>query len=198
MQINYLKKRWALYWPQFVYFAIIMMLIWLLVPTIFYVFHLDGQSARDGLTLGLNVNTSGRLNNWQNVLSLFERNYGLAWFCVSVAFLPLPCYWLFAIINALTVGIVLVGSQPIATLFLGILPHGIFEITAQILTFCIAAQITKYIQQSIHQLCHPTQCPPAIQWSTLLIDMCSIVPLLYVVSAIIETFITPVLLQDYF
>ncbi|WP_421017479.1 stage II sporulation protein M [Furfurilactobacillus cerevisiae] len=136
--------------------------------------------------------------NWQNVLSLFERNYGLAWFYVGVAFLPLPCYWLFAIINALTVGIVLIGSNPIATLFLGILPHGIFEITAQILTFCIASQITKYIQQSIRQLYHPTEWPPAIQWSTLLIDMCSIIPLLYVVSAIIETFVTPVLLQNYF
>ncbi|KRL57297.1 stage II sporulation protein M [Furfurilactobacillus rossiae] len=198
MQINYLRKRRATYWPQFVHFAIMMMLIWLLVPTIFYVFHLDAQSARDGLTLGLNVNTDGRSDNWRNVLGLFEHNYGLAWFYIGVAFLPLPCYWVFAVFNALTVGIVLVGPRPIATLLLGILPHGVLEITAQILTLCIAAQITKYIQQLVHNLWHPTEYPSTIPWSTLLIDMCSIVPLLYITSAIIETFVTPVLMQDYF
>ncbi|HAT53986.1 MAG TPA: hypothetical protein DCW31_01840 [Lactobacillus sp.] len=183
------------YWPLTGYLLILMISVWLIVPLIFHFFHIDVQAATDGLTLGFNTNIANRSTRWVSTWRLFLRNYGLAWFYVLVAFLPIPTYWLFATINALTVGIVLAGPHPLLLLVVGILPHGIFEIAAQLLSLCIAAQITHDMQQRVQLLWRNDASFSPVSAKPLIFDMVTLVPALYGIAAVIESFVTPVLLH---
>ncbi|MGF7437251.1 stage II sporulation protein M [Lentilactobacillus senioris] len=136
--------------------------------------------------------SSSRQSN--NFLPLFWHNLTGSILIIVLGVLPVPLYWIFLVYNAASVGMVLAFvNNPYLGFLTGILPHGIFEVSAQVISALISARIVWYqidklrhrsVQVSFGQLIKQT-----------LDDILIYVVPLYFIAAIIETYLTPLLLN---
>lgn len=121
-----------------------------------------------------------------------------------ISMIPIPfLYWLSYVVTCASVGLVMgvyaakMGlSGALAAFALGILPHGILEMSALIIGVTLAAQVNRALRHSIKRFfsdAHYEKSPLDVK-AIALQYVCIVVPMI-AVAALIEGFVTPVLLR---
>jgi len=127
------------------------------------------------------------LNNWRAmVVSIL---YGL----IPFIFLPITA----AISNALIVGVLAAhyhyNGASLILFFAGILPHGIFEIPALILSISLGVVLCYYM---VLFVCRHKRAVPMLElFSNILRTLLLVIFPLVVLSAVIEAYLTPLVMQ---
>lgn len=138
-------------------------------------------------------------NNTQMFWGILLNNEKATLIILLLALIPIPgFYWLTFIMTSLSVGFVLGvrGAQSgwllvVKAFVLGILPHGIFEMSALLLVVALAAQLNRGWRNFLFS----RQLQQPISVKALLLQYLLIVVPLIALAALIEGFITPILLQ---
>ncbi|MBZ3776977.1 stage II sporulation protein M [Lentilactobacillus otakiensis] len=130
-----------------------------------------------------------------NFLPLFFWNLGGAGMVILLGIIPLPIYWYYILTNAVSVGMVIsIIGNPILMFLGGVLPHGIFEISAQLVAAAISARIAWYGMNRLFR-----RKKQEVKYFDLLkqslIDYLVLVLPLMLMAGIVETYITPVFLK---
>ena len=121
-----------------------------------------------------------------------------------IGMIPIPfLYWISYYLTCASVGLVLgiyaaklgIGGA-LAAFVLGILPHGILEMSALIIGVALAAQVNKALRQSIKRFfADPYYRKSSLDAKAIALQyVCIIIPLI-AVAALIEGFVTPALLR---
>jgi stage II sporulation protein M len=139
--------------------------------------------------------TLGKGNVTHNFLPLFFWNESGALLTIALGLIPLPIYWFYIWTNAYSVGLVIsVIGNPFTTFVLGILPHGIFEIPAQLIAAAISARLAWYgMNRFFRRKKQDLQYGELIK-QTATDTLVIVTPLLFV-AAIVETYITPIFIH---
>lgn len=116
--------------------------------------------------------------------------------CLIYGFIPFICIPLiFSVINGILIGTVLKlsylkGASPFRTLFLKVLPHGIFEFPAFFISIGLGVSLCRIISKKI--LRKPATSVREFMREAILIYVKTVIPLL-AVAAVIETYVVPLL-----
>lgn len=135
--------------------------------------------------------------HFQLFLLIFENNVRATILCVAYGLLPFLFYpALFLGTNALSLAATSVtavrSGTPIMALLAGILPHGIFEIPALLISCAIGLRHCHLTTDTI--LGRKIRCPGRTQLVTLAwLYTAAVLPLL-LIAALIEVFVTPALM----
>lgn len=142
----------------------------------------------------------------ENFMSLMEKDSSVLWFYIfvnnlSVSLMLLVFFFLFGIApilallsNGLTIGILVAYSISrigLDNVFLAIVPHGILEIPA----FLIAAALSLYLSKKFFLFLRKKRAQFRQDLLFAIKIMLFVVTPLLLVAAIIETFVTPLLLM---
>ena len=128
--------------------------------------------------------------------ALLGNNLRAAVFSVLYGFIPFLYLTALAVgMNALILGVLAAyyvsNGTSLLIYFAGILPHGVFELSALLITFALGLllcrRITQYIRKNTKGMMKPLLCNIARSF------VMHVVPLL-VVAAVVETYITPAVL----
>jgi uncharacterized membrane protein SpoIIM required for sporulation len=112
---------------------------------------------------------------------------------IALALIPLPLFLFQIIENPASIGFILgVAPKPIFTFVLGVLPHSLFELPMQWLSFSIA--ITLFIKEW-RNIREKKKLWSDTDFREILKIIGLIILPLAIVSGLIETFITPLLLK---
>lgn len=142
--------------------------------------------------------------------SLGDRHGELFWFIAKnnlyvtgliflVGFIPLvilPVFYAFVTflsIGVLLAGIHVTGNSPLKALVFGILPHGIVEILALVLAASIAVFMSLQLFKKIFSRNRGDIRLGAVIWQSIRSYLLIVVPLI-VIAALVEGFITPMLI----
>ncbi len=130
-------------------------------------------------------------------LPLFMHNFTGSVMIIILGLIPIPLYYAFIVYNAATVGLVLtLTAHPIAMFMAGILPHGILEIPAQIISAAISAKVVWFVfDKYIRHRDRPETFGLIIK-NAVIDTIVFVLPLLFV-AAIIEFSITPGLIHTF-
>lgn len=127
------------------------------------------------------------LNNWNAML--FSILYGL----IPFIFLPLTA----AISNAAIVGVLAAyyhhNGLSLAVFFAGILPHGIFEIPALLLSISLGVIVCYNI--ALFLCCRKKAAPMLELFTNVLRTLLLVIFPLVVIAAVIEAYLTPLIMQ---
>lgn len=132
-----------------------------------------------------------------NVFSLFFNNLRASFIMMVIGWIPLLFLPLLTLgINGLIIGIALkmtslTGINPLKMLVLGIVPHGIFEIPALLISFLLGVFICKNISKRIFR--GDTFYLRDVFLFTIKEFVIKVIPLL-IIAAIIESYITPLIM----
>lgn len=133
-----------------------------------------------------------------SLLPLFLNNVKATSIAIIMGFIPfLYLPFLSSALNGMIIGVVLKfsafqGQSPVKTFVIGILPHGIFELTAIFLSLSIGVSLSHTLTRGI--LKKPTPTIEDFLKAAIRTYITVIIPLL-AVAAGIETFIVPRLIQ---
>ena len=128
--------------------------------------------------------------------ALLGNNLRAAVFSVLYGFIPFLYLTALAVgMNALILGVLAAyyvsNGTSLLIYFAGVLPHGVFELSALLITFALGLllcrRITQYIRKNTKGMMKPLLCNIARSF------VMHVVPLL-VVAAVVETYITPAVL----
>ncbi|WP_214792930.1 MULTISPECIES: stage II sporulation protein M [unclassified Exiguobacterium] len=143
---------------------------------------------------GLTFDSSAR----ETMIALFVNNTRVTLLAFLLGMIPLFIPYMFVVINAAVIGLVamlvgVAGESVIRVIVLGILPHGITEISAILLGAAMGLSLNRYIWKKLRGK------KTDVTFKALFVAgvktfLVVAVPLL-VISAIIETYVTPLLLQ---
>lgn len=144
----------------------------------------------NGLSFGLSA--------WETMVVLFFNNVRVTFLAFVLGMIPLFIPYLFVIINAAIIGLVAMlveftGESVLEVMVLGILPHGITEISAILLGAAMGLSLNRHLWKKLRGK------PTDVSFKALLLTgmktfLLIALPLL-AVSAIIEAYVTPLLLQ---
>ena len=126
-------------------------------------------------------------NNWRAML-----------FCILFGFIPFLFVPISAAISNAAIMGVLAGhyyhtGQSMAMFFASILPHGIFEIPALILSVSLGTILCIYVVLALFR--HKKAIPMLDLLTNILRTLLLVIFPLIVISAVIETYITPLIMQ---
>jgi uncharacterized membrane protein SpoIIM required for sporulation len=149
---------------------------------------LEGNFVNDKTTKAMNNSSS-----FGSFLLLMWHNYSSSIFGIILAIIPLPFFIVQVLENPMSVGFLTgLAPKPFLTFLAGVLPHSITELTMQWLAFSIAIVMFKTEWHNIREEKNPWS---GIDWLELLkIALIVLLPLA-IVSGLIETYITPQLLN---
>ncbi|KRK13177.1 membrane protein [Lacticaseibacillus zeae DSM 20178 = KCTC 3804] len=157
-----------------------------------------------GLMSGLSAKFPGATDNWHAFWAILLNNERVTFTMMLVGMIPIPfLYWISYVVTCASVGLVLgiyaakLGiSGAFGAFVLGILPHGIFEMSAMIVAVALAAQVNKALRQSIKRFfANPHYEKSPLDAKSIAVQYVAIVVPVIAFAAIIEGFITPVLLR---
>ena len=143
---------------------------------------------------GLTFDSSAR----ETMIALFVNNTRVTLFAFLLGMIPLFIPYVFVVINAAVIGLVAMlvgfsGESVIRVLVLGILPHGITELSAIILGAAMGLSLNRHIWKKIRgKETHITFNALFVAGVKMFVFIA--VPLL-ALSAVIEAYVTPILLQ---
>ncbi|GAK47487.1 hypothetical protein LOSG293_070260 [Secundilactobacillus oryzae JCM 18671] len=130
-------------------------------------------------------------------LPLFLHNYSADLIIIALGIVPVPIYILFVLQQTISVGAVLASAaHPWITFVLGILPHGIFEVSSQLIAVAISARLMWTVYDGLFR--HDRYKTEASLWQVIyesVIDALVLALPLIFVAGLIETYITPLLLR---
>ncbi|MCT4794362.1 stage II sporulation protein M [Exiguobacterium alkaliphilum] len=143
---------------------------------------------------GLTFDTSP----FDTMVALFVNNTRVALLAFVLGMIPLFIPYAFVVINAAIIGLVAMivafaGESVLRVLALGILPHGITEISAILLGAAMGLSLNRHIWQKM-QGKETDVTLKALFFVGLKMFLVVVVPLL-AISAVIEAYVTPLLLQ---
>ncbi|MCT4783483.1 MULTISPECIES: stage II sporulation protein M [Exiguobacterium] len=143
---------------------------------------------------GLSFDTSA----FDTMVALFVNNTRVALLAFLLGMIPLFIPYVFVVINAAIIGLVAMivdfsGESVIKVITLGILPHGITEISAILLGAAMGLSLNRHIWQKM-QGKDTNVTLKALFFIGLKMFLFVVVPLL-AISAVIEAYVTPLLLQ---
>ena len=143
---------------------------------------------------GLTFDSSAR----ETMIALFVNNTRVTLLAFLLGMIPLFIPYMFVVINAAVIGLVAMlvgfaGESVIRVIVLGILPHGITEISAILLGAAMGLSLNRYIWKKLRGK------KTDVTFKALFVAgvktfLVIAVPLL-AISAIIEAYVTPLLLQ---
>ena len=143
---------------------------------------------------GLTFDSSAR----ETMIALFVNNTRVTLLAFLLGMIPLFIPYVFVVINAAVIGLVAMlvgfaGESVIRVIVLGILPHGITEISAILLGAAMGLSLNRYIWKKLRGK------ETDVTFKALFVAgvktfLVIAVPLL-AISAIIEAYVTPLLLQ---
>ncbi|MGE9213036.1 stage II sporulation protein M [Exiguobacterium aurantiacum] len=143
---------------------------------------------------GLTFDSSAR----ETMIALFVNNTRVTLLAFLLGMIPLFIPYMFVVINAAVIGLVamlvgVAGESVIRVIVLGILPHGITEISAILLGAAMGLSLNRYIWKKLRGK------KTDVTFKALFVAgvktfLVIAVPLL-AISAIIEAYVTPLLLQ---
>lgn len=143
---------------------------------------------------GLTFDSSAR----ETMFALFVNNTRVTLLAFLLGMIPLFIPYMFVVINAAVIGLVAMlvgfaGESVIRVIVLGILPHGITEISAILLGAAMGLSLNRYIWKKLRGK------KTDVTFKALFVAgvktfLVIAVPLL-AISAIIEAYVTPLLLQ---
>ncbi|WP_214709688.1 MULTISPECIES: stage II sporulation protein M [unclassified Exiguobacterium] len=143
---------------------------------------------------GLTFDSSAR----ETMIALFVNNTRVTLLAFLLGMIPLFIPYVFVVINAAVIGLVamlvgVAGESVIRVIVLGILPHGITEISAILLGAAMGLSLNRYIWKKLRGK------ETDVTFKALFVAgvktfLVIAVPLL-AISAIIEAYVTPLLLQ---
>jgi stage II sporulation protein M len=143
---------------------------------------------------GLTFDSSAR----ETMIALFVNNTRVTLLAFLLGMIPLFIPYMFVVINAAVIGLVAMlvgfaGESVIRVIVLGILPHGITEISAILLGAAMGLSLNRYIWKKLRGK------ETDVTFKALFVAgvktfLVIAVPLL-AISAIIEAYVTPLLLQ---
>ncbi|WP_214754827.1 stage II sporulation protein M [Exiguobacterium sp. s16] len=143
---------------------------------------------------GLTFDSSAR----ETMIALFVNNTRVTLLAFLLGMIPLFIPYMFVVINAAVIGLVAMlvgfaGESVIRVIVLGILPHGIIEISAILLGAAMGLSLNRYIWKKLRGK------ETDVTFKALFVAgvktfLVIAVPLL-AISAIIEAYVTPLLLQ---
>ncbi|GAY72060.1 stage II sporulation protein M [Lentilactobacillus kosonis] len=183
---DYRKRFWQ--------FLAIMVATWIIVYAIIKL-TTSTEAAKSFLTSTIGGASKGS-NTW-NFFPLFFHNFASSLTIIVLGLIPIPLYYLFVVYNAASVGAVLtIGPQPILLFLAGILPHGLFEIPAQIISAAISARLAWFMIDKYLRHRKPSATLGEMIKTTAIDTLVFVVPLL-LIAAIIEQNITPILIDTF-
>lgn len=143
---------------------------------------------------GLTFDTSAR----ETMIALFVNNTRVTLFAFLLGMIPLFIPYVFVVINAAVIGLVAMlvgfaGESVVRVIVLGILPHGITEISAILLGATMGLSLNRYIWKKLRGK-ETDVTFKALFLAGLKTFVLIAVPLL-ALSAVIEAYVTPLLLQ---
>lgn len=130
----------------------------------------------------------------ESFLGLYGHNLSSGLGIIIVGLIPIPLYYLWITYNAITIGALLgLSPNPFAMFLAGVLPHGIFEISSQLFAAAISATLVHYVYQRLR---HRTEEKFSNTMKNIAIDTILYVAIPLFFAALIETYITPLILQS--
>lgn len=192
------RETFRRYWRTMVIFAIINVVIWFVVLALvkFNAFGLHDLALKSIKANFVNDASSHKINHsgaFGGFVQLTWHNYlgGLA--TVAISLIPIPFWWVTAVMNPASIGYLLgLSPIPVTTFFAGIFPHSIVEMPMQWLEFSIAWETFRLIWQNIRTKQGWWHGVDRRRIITILIVV--VLPMAIVAGAI-ESFITPALLN---
>ncbi|MBG1273404.1 stage II sporulation protein M [Lactobacillus paracasei subsp. paracasei] len=166
------------------------------------------MGANPNFVRGIFTGLSGKFANTHDSLSAFwailVNNERVAFGLMIIGMIPITfLYWISYYLTCASVGLVLgiyaaklgIGGA-LAAFVLGILPHGILEMSALIIGVALAAQVNKALRQSIKRFfADPYYRKSSLDVKAIALQyVCIIIPMI-AVAALIEGFVTPALLR---
>lgn len=143
---------------------------------------------------GLTFDTSAR----ETMIALFVNNTRVTLFAFLLGMIPLFIPYVFVVVNAAVIGLVAMivgfaGESVVRVIVLGILPHGITEISAILLGAAMGLSLNRYIWKKLRGK-ETDVTFKALFVAGVKMFLFIAVPLL-AISAVIEAYVTPLLLQ---
>jgi len=193
------KKKIGYYWIGAIVAAI---LGYLVLYLILHVQHSDIKDVLEKIR-GKNsgANTSSKETYWGGTLHLLQNNWIVCLQIMILGLIPIPFFYHLSLLRSTAIiGIFLcvgneLGLNIWKSLFLGILPHGILEITVFIITTIYAGRVNHVIVRWLTNLFRRAKkkkpCPPF--WKTvkqaMLVFIFVVTPLI-AIAAFIEGYVT--------
>ncbi|AEV95426.1 stage II sporulation protein M [Pediococcus claussenii] len=176
------------YRKRFFNYLIAMVIIWVIT------FMIVKISGHENQILSLLKNTIGKsAGNGQ--LALFWHNFSSSLLIIILGIIPIPLYYLFIIMNAASVGMTLsLVNNPIPMFLAGILPHGLFEIPGQLMSVAISARLVWFMINKYFRHKQTNVTLKTLITESAIDTVVYVLPLLFIAS-IIETYITPILIN---
>lgn len=180
----------SIYFKKAVEYLIVMAIVWIIV-LIYAKNFMDTGSLVHHFTNGVDKTAPSETN----FLPLFFWNFAGAAVVIALGVIALPIYWYYVLQNAYSVGLVIsiVGS-PFLMFVGGVLPHGIFEISAQVIAAAISARLAWYGMNKFLKRKREDIKYIELLKQTLTDTLVLVMPLLFV-AAIVETYITPIFIK---
>nr|WP_252893016.1 stage II sporulation protein M [Lentilactobacillus otakiensis] len=140
MFIDSFDRLKKVYLKSMIRYLIVMAIVWIGVLIYAKFFMSTGQMVHH-FSSGIAKDPTSSTNFFAIILlESGRRRYGN-----SSRIIPLPIYWYYILTNAVSVGMVIsIIGNPILMFLGGVLPHGIFEISAQLVAAAISARIAWY------------------------------------------------------
>lgn len=135
-----------------------------------------------------------------NVFALFYNNLRASLMILALGWIPMLFLPFLALgINGVLIGVALklmkiTGDSPLKMSLIGLLPHGIFEIPALLISFLLGIFICKNISQGIFK--KDSYNFKEVFKFTVKEFVIKVIPLL-AIAAIVETYITPILINKF-
>lgn len=131
----------------------------------------------------------------ETMIALFVNNTRVTLFAFLLGIIPLFIPYVFVVINAAVIGLVamLVGESVVRVIVLGILPHGITEISAILLGAAMGLSLNRHVWKKLRGK-ETDVTFKALFLAGMKTFVLIAVPLL-AISAVIEAYVTPLLLQ---
>ncbi|MFC2675928.1 MAG: stage II sporulation protein M [Lacticaseibacillus rhamnosus] len=178
--------------------------ITIMVSLLTYIVMDANQAFIHQIVTGLSDKFAEPKDNLHAFWMILLNNERVALGLMLISMIPIPfLYWLSYVVTCASVGLVMgvyaakMGlSGALAAFALGILPHGILEMSALIIGVTLAAQVNRALRQSIKRFfsdAHYEKSPLDVK-AIALQYVCIVVPMI-AVAALIEGFVTPVLLR---
>ena len=132
------------------------------------------------------------------MIALFVNNTRVTLFAFLLGMIPLFIPYVFVVVNAAVIGLVAMivgfaGESVVRVIVLGILPHGITEISAILLGAAMGLSLNRYIWKKLRGK-ETDVTFKALFVAGVKMFLFIAVPLL-AISAVIEAYVTPLLLQ---
>lgn len=193
LSFHFLKKHYLLF--------ISMLLLFVLVIILCYIAFQDSSALYDLLSKITEMFASKDLIDVQgniSALGLIRSNILACSLSILLGLLPflfLPLLALFA--NAFIIGIMVAAlsmlNLTLTSFVAGLLPHGIFEIPAMILSFTLGIYLCKELTMNLLQKRKNTSIQPVFE-NVLRVYVTIIIPFL-IIAGFIEAYLTPIIMN---